>query len=154
LANTLRSNGREIPYSLVTAIDLPLVAPGIRAAPGGAPPIVVNDWTARELGAGEGDSLTLDYYLWEEPGQLTTRTTDFRIAGVVPIDGVAADRDLAPAYPGISEARSLNNWDPPFPIDLRRIRRVDEDYWDRYRTTPKAFIPFEVGRRLWQSRFG
>jgi hypothetical protein len=31
---------------------------------------------------------------------------------------------------------------------------VDEDYWDRYRTTPKAFVALEVAQRLWGSRYG
>src|SRR5207244_7775651 len=79
---------------------------------------------------------------------------DFRIAAVVPIDGAAADRDLAPIYPGITEAKSLADWNPPFPIDLRRVRRSDEEYWDKYRTTPKAFGPLEVGQSLWRSRYG
>ena len=92
--------------------------------------------------------------MWEEPGRLVTHRADFRIAAIVPIAGVAADRDLVPVYPGITEARSLLDWDPPFPIDLRRVRRIDEDYWDTYRTTPKAFIPLEVGQTLWRSRYG
>src|SRR5439155_2114902 len=79
---------------------------------------------------------------------------DFRIAAIVPISGMAADRDLAPVYPGITEAKTLGNWDPPFPIDLRRIRPADEAYWETYRTTPKAFVPLDVGQRLWRSRFG
>ena len=101
-----------------------------------------------------GDPLTLEYYVWEEPGRLVTRTADFEIAAIVPIAGAAADRDLAPVYPGITDARSLGDWDPPFPIDLRRVRRVDEDYWNEYRTTPKAFVPLEVGQSLWRSRYG
>ena len=40
----------------------------------------------------------------------------------------------------MSDAPSLEDWDPPFPIDLSRIRPVDEQYWDDYRTTPKAFV--------------
>ena len=76
------------------------------------------------------------------------------MAAVVPIEGAAADRNLAPVYPGITDSETLADWDPPFPIDLRRVRRVDEDYWKRYRTTPKAFIPLEVGQRLWRSRYG
>jgi ABC-type lipoprotein release transport system permease subunit len=155
LANTLKSGARQVPYSLVTAIELRLIAPladiGERS---GAPPIVVNDWTARDLGVGAGDPLTLEYYVWEEPGRLLTRSADFRIAAIVPIAGAAADRDLAPVYPGLTDARSLVDWDPPFPFDLRRIRRIDEDYWDRYRTTPKGFIPIEVGQALWRSRYG
>jgi hypothetical protein len=155
LANTLKSGAREVPYSLVTAIDLRSIAPLADVGnPSGMPPIVVNDWTARDLGAGKGDPLTLEYYVWEEPGRLLTRSADFRIAAVVPIAGAAADRDLAPVYPGLTEARSLVDWDPPFPFDLRRIRRIDEDYWDRYRATPKAFIPFEAGQALWRSRYG
>ena len=154
LANTLKSGDHEVPYSLVTAIDLRsiLLEPiDVAAVP---PPIVLNEWTAHDLGAKVGDPLTLEYYVWEEPGRLVTRRADFRIAASVPIAGALADRDLAPVYPGITEARSLRDWDPPFPIDLRRIRRADEDYWDAYRTTPKAFIPFEVGQALWRSRYG
>ena len=33
-------------------------------------------------------------------------------------------------------------------------RAEDEAYWDEYRATPKAFIPLEVGKRLWKNRFG
>ena len=83
-----------------------------------------------------------------------TRTADFQVAAIVPIAGAAADRDLAPVYPGITDADTLGDWDPPFPIDLQRVRPVDEEYWKQYRTTPKAFIPLEVGQRLWRSRYG
>ena len=172
LANRMRSGDREIPYSLVTAMDLDcrtshrrLVADnrlaerrsaraGGTAAWAAQQPIILNDWAARDLAAKVGDPLTLEYYAWEEPGRLVTRTADFEIAAIVPIAGAAADRDLAPVYPGISDSASLRDWDPPFPIDLRRVRRVDEDYWNRYRTTPKAFVPLEVGQSLWRSRYG
>jgi putative ABC transport system permease protein len=155
LANSLASGDRQVPYSLVSAIDLPMVAPDLRIAAAASPlPIVLNTWAARDLDVRIGDPLRLDYYVWEEPGRLTTRTTGFRIVGIVPIAGVAADQRLAPVYPGISEAQTLGDWDPPFPIDLTRVRRVDEDYWQKYRTTPKAFVPLEVGQRLWRSRFG
>ena len=152
LANTLRHGDFEVPYSLVTAIDLDSVAPAVAVTPGAAPPIVLNQWAATELQARTGDAITMEYYLWEEPGQLVTRTGEFRVAGVVPVE--AGDRDLVPNYPGISDSPTLVDWDPPFPIDLRRIRRVDEAYWEQYRTTPKAFIPLAEGQRLWRSRDG
>lgn len=153
LANSMRSGTREVPYSLVAAIDLSTIAPAVTAASHSSPwPIVLNDWTARDLQARIGDPLTMEYFVWEDPGSLLTRTAEFRVAGVVPID--AGDRDLAPAYPGITDSPTLNNWDPPFPVDLRRIRPVDEEYWQRHRTTPKAFVPLEIGQRLWRSRHG
>ena len=155
LANSLRANGREVPYSLVTATDLTVIAPDVAPPPaGGKPSIVINDWTAKELGAKAGDALTLDYYVWQEPGFLETRSADFEIRGIVPLAGAAADPDLSPTYPGITEADTLGDWDPPFPVDLKRVRKQDEDYWKQHRTTPKAFIAFEEGQRLWRSRYG
>lgn len=156
LANSLRRANREVPYSLVTATDLRKVATHLASQPDapGPPPMVLNEWAARDLRAKTGDPVSLEYYVWEEPGRLLTRTADFRVAGIVPIAGPAADRDLAPDYPGITEALSVGDWDPPFPIDLRRVRPVDEHYWDQYRTTPKAFIPLTVGQELWRSRYG
>ena len=37
---------------------------------------------------------------------------------------------------------------------MARIRPADEQYWNRYRTTPKAFIRLARGRELWGTRFG
>ncbi len=157
LANTLRSGAREVPYSLVTATDLGAIVSPVPAGAAGTPsrpPIVLNDWTARDLDVKVGDLVTLEYYVWREPGYLETRRTDFSVGAVVPLAGAAADRDLSPVYPGITEADSLTDWDPPFPIDLKRIRPKDEDYWKKFRTTPKAFIAFDAGRQLWQMRYG
>ena len=91
------------------------------AAPGAAP-IVLNEWTARELGASVGDALSLEYYLWHEEGRIETRRADFRVLAIVPIAGAAADRELVPDYPGITHETRLADWDPPFAVDLSRIR--------------------------------
>ncbi len=167
LANTLRVADREVPYSLVAGIDLAALPPADAAAPGrtragadptGAAPadgrrsIVLNRWAADQLSARIGDPLTLDYYVWEDPGQLVTRTADFHVAGIVPLE--TGSRDLAPDYPGISDATNLRDWDPPFPLDLRRVRPVDEAYWEVHRTTPKAFVAIETAQQLWGSRYG
>jgi putative ABC transport system permease protein len=160
LANTIRSRGREIPYSVIAALDLN--AAGLRPEPVEAQspepkaqsPIVLNTWAAKELGARVGDPISVDYYLWETEGRLSTRTAEFRLAAIVPIEGAAADRDLVPEYPGITDSDRLADWDPPFPIDLRRVRPADEEYWKGYRATPKAFIPIATGQQLWRSRYG
>ena len=139
----------------MTATDLQTIAPRSNVdATQKPPPIVLNEWAARDLKTRVGDPVVLEYFLWEEPGRLLTRTANFQVAAVLPIDGPMADRDFAPTYPGITEASTLADWDPPFPIDLGRVRPVDEDYWKKYRTVPKAFIPFEVGQALWHSRYG
>jgi putative ABC transport system permease protein len=154
LANSITDGERSIPYSLVTGLDesgLESLAPGQSRRPDD---IILNEWAARELGARPGAPVSLDYYVWHEAGQLETKTARFRLAAVVPIGGLAADRDLVPEYPGITGAEHLADWDPPFPVDLKRIRKQDEHYWDQYRTTPKAFIPLATAQELWQTRFG
>ncbi len=175
LANTIRFGGKEIPYSLVTALDeeglkgfrqmdsdLSLgtdegnqsYSAHLRSRAGAGSPILLNEWAARDLGATDRDLVTLEYFLWAEEGRLTTAKYNFRVAGIFPVAGPAADRNYAPEYPGITEAKSLADWDPPFPIELGRVRKVDEEYWERYRTTPKAFILLADGQKLWSSRYG
>jgi len=154
LANGLRVDDRVTPYSLVTALDLRMLVDGVPEAGDGVSPVVLNRWVADDLEVSVGDSLTLDYFVWEDEGRLVTRETQLRVADIVPIAGAADDQELAPDYPGITEATDVTDWDPPFEIDLDLIRPKDEDYWDDYRTTPKAFIPLEVGQQLWGSRWG
>ena len=159
LANVIRLGKREVPYSLVSALAAEEFA---RLLPQNAAPnttkddssIIINDWTARELSAKVGDEISLDYYLWEAQGTLVTKTAKFHIAAIVPMQGLAADRDLVPAYPGITGAESLADWDPPFPVDLARVRPKDEAYWHDFRTTPKAFVLLSAGQKLWASRYG
>ncbi|HSE31367.1 MAG TPA: ABC transporter permease [Pyrinomonadaceae bacterium] len=156
LANSISSGDKSIPYSLVTAIDqdaFSQLVPNPRTN-ADSPSIILNEWAASDLAVRVGDRVTLEYYLWHNAGGLETKTATFELAGVVPISGFAADRDLVPEYPGITGSENLSDWDPPFPIDLKRIRQKDEDYWHQYRTTPKAFISLQIGQNLWQSRFG
>ncbi len=156
LANSINSGERSTPYSLVTAVDDQTLAQIAKTTiqTSQHPPIILNDWTARDLNAKPGNTVSLEYYLWHENGRLETKKADFQLAAAVPISGLAADRDLVPEYPGITESEDMSAWDPPFPIDLGRVRKEDEDYWHQYRTTPKAFIPLSTAQQLWQTRFG
>lgn len=158
LATSIEANGREIPYSLVSAlperaIHSRIPAPGSRAS-GAGRPLWLNQWAAEDLGARVGDSVTLTYYLWSDADGLTTDTATFTLAGVLPMRDLGADTDLTPDYPGMSASPDISEWDPPFPVDLRRIRPKDEAYWDDYRAAPKAFLRLADGQALWHSRYG
>ncbi|HET6671042.1 MAG TPA: FtsX-like permease family protein [Pyrinomonadaceae bacterium] len=162
LANSITVGERSIPYSLITGVD-PAGIASLARIPGTSvltdshsrfQPIILNDWAARDLVAGLGDTVSVDYFLWHEGGRLETKTAEFELAAVTPIQGLANDRNLVPEYPGITGSADLSDWDPPFPVDLKRVRKQDENYWDQYGTTPKAFIPLAAAQQLWQTRFG
>ncbi|HVF23012.1 MAG TPA: ABC transporter permease, partial [Pyrinomonadaceae bacterium] len=160
LANSINAGERAVPYSLVTALDSETYTKLARQSQyvldsyTGLPAIMLNEWAARELKVVLEEKVSLEYYVWHEGGRLETRKADFTVQGIAPIAGLAADRDLVPAYPGITESENMSEWDPPFPIDLERVRPQDEDYWHKYRTTPKAFVLLRDAQKLWQTRFG
>jgi ABC-type lipoprotein release transport system permease subunit len=169
LANILRSGQHEVPYSLVTALDeesfslLKKDAANISVKDERLPagkgdstplPLLLNDWAAKDLQTKIGDHVSMEYYVWLTEGRLITRSANFRLDQILPLKGSAIDRDLVPAYPGITESENISDWDPPFPMDLKRIRPRDEAYWHEYKTTPKAYLQLDVGQALWQSRFG
>ena len=158
LANRISVRDKATPYSLVAGIGPEAAADAdlqrYLAASSAEPPIVLNDWIASDLDARVGDPVDIEYYRWLDEGRLVTDRAWFRVAAIVPIQGLAADRRLAPPYPGITDSDSVADWDPPFPIDLKLVRPKDEAYWDRYRTTAKAFIPLEAAQRMWGTRHG
>ena len=158
----MRSGDREVPYSLVTAIDLQTIVPGVAsAAPSSA---------GRPIARAADRPQRLDGARSRRAGRRSADARLLRLGragpsrhahGRLPGRRHRADRRAPP--PIAISRRSI----PASPIatrsatGIRRFRsicaasgRVDEDYWKQYRTTPKAFIPLEVGQRLWRSRYG
>ncbi|MDA1179736.1 MAG: ABC transporter permease, partial [Planctomycetota bacterium] len=174
-----------VPYSTITAIDANPHTGPLRLADGTSWPqlqddeILLNRWTARELGADLATQVRIDYFAPETThGQPEERSMTFHVVGIVevtePIQPYPASRTtsvpgaavfaepptpandpwLTPIVQGITDQDSIDDWDPPFPFDHRRIKPVDDDYWKNHRTTPKAFVSLAAGRQMWNSRFG
>lgn len=159
LANTIAANGRAIPYSTITGLDTQRafsleLTDGSAAPPLADDEILLNEWAATDLGAEVGDQIDISYYIAGPRENLLTRDAQFRLKGVVAIEGLAADRGLTPDFPGIHEADDMSEWNAPFPVDFSRIRPKDEVYWDLFRATPKAFVSGAAAQQLWRSRFG
>jgi hypothetical protein len=155
LANSMMVGERDLPYSLVAALDEGVYRSELLAGRDpSADSIVLNDWAGEDLAAEPGDRVSMEFYVWLDEGRIETRRAELTVDAIVPMRGLAASSDLAPDYPGISETEDLSDWEPPFPIDLRRVRDKDEEYWDRYRGTPKAFVPLARGQELWPVRQG
>jgi len=147
--NGLRANGKETPYSMITAAEAPLVPADLKENE-----IILTDWCAEDLQAKVGDKVEIEYYTVGLLRKLETRKAEFTVKSIIPIAGLQADRGLMPDFPGIADVDSTHDWDSSIPIDMKKIRTKDEDYWKKYRGTPKAYIALKKGVELWQNRFG
>ena len=46
------------------------------------------------------------------------------------------------------------DWEPGLPLDLTRIRDKDDEYWESFKGTPKAFVSYQTGEEHWADRWG
>jgi ABC-type antimicrobial peptide transport system permease subunit len=166
LANRIVAGKRQIPYSTVAGVDsTPL--PGPVFDEDGKPvrladdEVALNDWAAEQLDVAVGDSVDLAWYEPEtthgelrEPPPLT-----LKVRAIVPLADeqgkptAAADPNFAPELPGVTDQASIDDWDLPFEL-VEEVRDEDEAYWNEHRTTPKAFVSFDLASDLWQTRWG
>ncbi len=147
--NFIRANEKETPYSMVTGATSSLVDADLKDDE-----IVLNQWTADDLSAKIGDSVVLEYYSVGLLRKMETRKATFKLKAIVPIEGLRADKQLMPDFPGIADVDSTHDWKAGVDIDMKKIRAKDEDYWKKYRGTPKAFITLKRATELWKNRFG
>jgi ABC-type antimicrobial peptide transport system permease subunit len=160
LADTISDGKNEVPYSVVAAVEFGRSPPlGPFLASGDEQPrddqIVLADWPESPLQAKKGDKITLWYYQLDRHGSLEKKLATFEVYDKIPLAGAADDPDLTPEFRGITDKLDIRNWEnPPFPYEPKRITPADERFWNRYRTTPKAYITLHAGQRLWGSRFG
>jgi ABC-type lipoprotein release transport system permease subunit len=143
--NSLSRDTLITPYSFVSTLPAGELRPG---------EVIINRWLSEDIGAVEGDSIDLSYFVVGPLRELEVQETRLRVKAVVPIEDRFADGGLMPDLPGLSDAGNCRDWDTGVPIELEQIRDKDEDYWDRYAGIPKAFISIDQARGLWTNRFG
>jgi ABC-type antimicrobial peptide transport system permease subunit len=148
LANLITSGTNQTPYSMVTAAGSPYTPTDMLDDE-----TILSQWIADDLRARPGDTVTLSYFLPESGAKLEEGTKQFKVRTIVPIESPWSDKSLMPDFPGIEKAESTSDWDAGFPL-VYKIRPKDEDYWRRFRGTPKAFITLAAGQKLWANRFG
>lgn len=139
--NEFRLGERSTPYSFVAAVGDQASDESIR----------INSWLAADLDAKVGDELKLRYFVIGERRELVEQSATFKVNEILPL---AADSSWMPDFPGLADVGNCREWEPGTPIDTERIRPKDEDYWNKYRGTPKAFVTLRAGQRLWSNRFG
>ncbi len=152
--NEIRLGEKATPYSIVAAVGKGAGAAGLLPQDMRPDEVVINQWLADDLGANVGDSLEMVYYRLGPMRKLDEENRRFRVTGIVPLEGPARDPTLMPEYPGLADVENCRDWKPGIPVNLDRIRPKDEQYWDEYRGTPKAFVTLEAGQGAWGNRYG
>jgi putative ABC transport system permease protein len=147
LVNSISTNSKSTPYSFVTAADFLHMQLSEHE-------IIISSWLAADLNVKTGDSIQLRYFKMGAFRKLTEDSARFCVKAILPIADPLFDRTLMPDFPGMSDAGNCHDWETGAPVDLGKIRDKDEEYWNNYRGTPKAFISIAAGQKLWNNPFG
>ena len=70
---------------------------------------ISTDGAAKDLNVTIGDKVSVSYYTITTQEEYITETTSFLVKGIVPIDGLIADTDIIPQFPGIHEQKISQN---------------------------------------------
>ncbi|MBW8330635.1 MAG: ABC transporter permease, partial [Prolixibacteraceae bacterium] len=101
-----------------------------------------------------GDEVKVSYFEVGPLRRLVQKDTTFIVHSTFRMEGEKADPQLAPVIPGLSDAGNCRDWKTGVPVDLKKIRAKDEDYWKAHKGTPKAFVSLETAQKIWGNRFG
>jgi putative ABC transport system permease protein len=145
----ISAGSRSVSYSFVSS-----AGPGRVPADLADDEVVLNAWAARELQAGLGSRIEMSFSVpADDPaGGLVPRRAAFTVRSVTPITD--DDRSLMPDFPGFVGVRDCRAWDPGVPLDLSRITARDQDYWEQWAGSPRAFVTLAAAQRMWANRFG
>jgi len=116
--------------------------------------MIINSWLAEDLDAKIGDSIEIEYYVIGPLRTLKEVSSTFVIEGIIPVSSGSLNNNLMPEFPGLADAESCGDWEAGIPVDLDKIRDKDEEYWNNYKGTPKAYINLETGVDIWENNYG
>lgn len=169
LANELHAtargntNERYSMYSIIAGLNFaqpaplgPIVLSDGRSIPAlSDTEIVISSWLAEDLQVSEGDTIEARWHEVGSHGELPETKRTFTVRGILkPDDPSSLDRDLTPFVEGVTDVDSFSDWDQPFEMEMGRITKRDDEWWEDHRATPKAFVALKVAENFWGSRFG
>ncbi|MDR3194618.1 MAG: ABC transporter permease [Tannerella sp.] len=148
LANGMEHAGHRLSYAFATAVDR------YRGRTLAADELILSDYTAAHLHAQVDDTVRLTYYTSADLKTLHEDTIRARVAAIVPLQEWLADTTLSADFPGLTDMENCTGWDSDLPIDMSLVTREDEDYWAKYRATPKVILSFQAVGDSWRNAYG
>jgi len=148
MANSIEVSGESIPYSFVTALDR------YKGRALQKDELILSDYSAKRLNARINDTICMTYYTSADLKTLSVDTLYGRVSMIVPLAELVADKTLSAEFPGLSDVENCTDWDSDLPINMDLITKEDEDYWDKYRSTPKMIVPYSAVSEDWSNTYG
>lgn len=148
MANSLINGKDTIPYSFITAMDK---YDGKRI---NDRDILLSSYSAKRLSARINDSITVSFFVSDDLKTLREEYVRLAVSGIIDTHLLHADKTLSAEFPGLSDVENCTDWDSDMPIDMSRITKDDENYWTKYRSTPKAILPYDAVAAKWSNAYG
>ena len=148
LVNEIICKTDTVPYSFVTAVSR------WKGAPLSGREIILSDYAANRLHVGVGDSVRMAYFIARDMKNLETKEQIFRVRAIEPLSAFIGDSLLTADFPGLTNVERCSDWDSDLPIKMDHIHKRDEDFWYKYRQTPKAIVAYDAVRADWSNSFG
>jgi hypothetical protein len=147
-------------YAIVSALDPagpaplgPFLPPGVSTLADDE--IALLDWPESPLPRlSKGELVTIAFFKPEMEASIQEEWRTFSFAGYVPFTGVAADPNLTPPFPGVTDKPKIRQWQAPFEVNYGRVTPADDTFWEAHQATPKAYIKRTAERSPFASRFG
>lgn len=157
------SDDRYSMYSIIAGIEPNLAAPLGPFRPSTADnnfkladdEILLTDWLAEDLEVTVGDSVSATWHAVGSDGDLPEIEQTFKVAGILADgDGFQIDSGLTPFVEGVTDVDDFGDIKQPFEMDMDRLTNRDDEYWERYKASPKAFLSLNNAAEIWKSRYG
>lgn len=124
---------------------------GVAAWIEGEPP-GINEWAAKDLGWSKDQPITTSLLLARPDGSYGFHEASLNPARLLPMKGLGGEPAFVPAISGVTDAKRVDDWDPPFPLDHKRITQRDEDYWEQHRAAPRLLLAREDLKGAWNGK--
>ncbi|MCL2040665.1 MAG: FtsX-like permease family protein [Bacteroidales bacterium] len=138
----------QLHYPFITAVDY---YKGEKLNPN---EIILSDYAARRLNVKLNDTLSIRYFVSRQFKTLVEDSVFLRVGKIVPIEDLQSDKTLVAEFPGLSNVERCTDWNSDLPINMKVITDEDEDYWKKYKNTPKAIVPYSTLAPRWENAYG
>ncbi|MCL2168291.1 MAG: FtsX-like permease family protein [Lentimicrobiaceae bacterium] len=138
----------NLPYSFITAVDF---YKGEKLHPAD---IILSDYAAKRLNVKLNDSVSVSYFVSRQFKTLVEDSVLLKVVKIVPIEDLQSNKNLTADFPGLSNVERCTDWNSDLPINMSLITKEDEDYWEKYKNTPKAIVSYSTFAPRWKNAFG